>query len=107
MSKLEREPLPVCPTCGWHALQGHAAECWPEAGAAADRLASRVTVPSTKLGYGSHRITFLFGEHRSLTFNVSKEGVFSVDRLFWLDNIDESWVAALVRSLDTVSSETK
>ncbi len=46
--------LYVCKRCGWHEHEatGGGFRCDPEAGAAADKLARLVGVPSTKLGYG-------------------------------------------------------
>jgi hypothetical protein len=52
--------LPTCPACGWSVLRydNHSSRCQPALGAAADALAKATSVPSTKLGYGSERLTF-------------------------------------------------
>jgi hypothetical protein len=83
--------LTVCKKCGWHALMNHERECWPAAGAAADRLATLLhKIPSTKLGYGAHRLTFSFDDNHSLTLWVRKSGAFEVDRVFWMGNFNDS-----------------
>jgi hypothetical protein len=97
--------LPVCPKCGWHALMFHADECWPQAGKAADRLSARLKeIPSTKLGYGGHKLTFNFDEHHSLTLRVGQDGGFSVEKLFWLGRFDDATAEQLTRALAAIAN---
>jgi hypothetical protein len=104
---MSREPLPVCTRCGWHDGVGHARECSPEAGAAADKLAASVAdVPSTKLGYGFGKLTFQYAEGRSITLRVNGDGTFSVDHLHWLPDGNEWLTRSLVLLLKLQSMRT-
>jgi hypothetical protein len=101
--------LNICSDCGWYDGYTHKShgECSPERGAAADRLSARMPdVPSTKLGYGSHALTFAFDGHHSLTLHVNDKGLFSVHHLFWLSSLTEAQVESLVRGLEQAWRET-
>lgn len=85
--------IPICQICGWQELEYKRRDsevleqhdCWQEAGAAADNLALLVpTARATKLGYGPHTLTFLFGDGMlAVTLAVDKKGRFSVAKLHW------------------------
>lgn len=92
--------LRVCEKCGWHEHGPRSEDqCWPEAGAAADRLIQEIGIPATKLGYGVHRLTFVFDEDSYLTLQVNKDGSFEVDHIFWLGQSEGESMAILVKAL--------
>lgn len=71
---MKSDDLRVCGACGWYLPTFLEHRCRPEEGAAADRLANSVDVPSTKLGYGDGRLTFSVDDDLVMGFDVAPDG---------------------------------
>lgn len=96
-ASLAQDSPAVCSDCGWHAIHGH--ECWPEATKAVNALAAAVPISSTKLGYGPHRLTFLFGRGCTLTLEVFRDGGFQLDKLTWRGDMSRAGLIHLTQAL--------
>lgn len=94
--------MKVCEECGWYALLGHEQSCWPEAGAACDALITRVarrdaSIRATKLGYGSHRVTFKVVDDLTFILSPSCDGkTFSIDDVYAHGRYSEQEIASLL-----------
>lgn len=93
--------LETCGKCGWslsNLPQNH--RCKPKAGKIADALAALMPgIHSTKLGYGDGNITFEISEHRSITLAIGDDGTFSVEKIFWINELDQAGARRLVEKL--------
>ena len=93
--------LKVCEKCGWYEHLG-LDECDPVRGVVADKLAKAISVPSTKLGFGFGKLTFIFSDRLHLTLDVHRDGTFDVDSLWMLDPLDTVQVIDLVSAIGQI-----
>lgn len=103
---MKRSDLTVCDKCGWyeHGRFSLPMECDPEKGAMVDRLAASISVPTTKLGYGTGNFAIKFGENFTLQMRpTSRIGIdgdcYSVQRLFMLQGLTHADAVDLIETL--------
>lgn len=99
-----RDPLPVCPRCGWHKPLGHDDVCWPDAGAAAQRLIDFLAlqnITATKLGYGQHSVAFESSDETlTVILEVSRDGRFGIDGVYGSGRMTETDAGKLAVALE-------
>lgn len=104
---MKREDMKVCPDCGWYehgSKTRRDIECSPDRGAMVDRLTSAVSVPSSKLGYGTGNFVFRLAEnfHLQMTPTVRSDAPgdrYRVERLFMLRSLSHADAVDLVETL--------
>lgn len=96
--------MKVCTKCGWYLTNlpsNH--KCRPDLAVDANKLATLVPagldVPSTKLGYGDHNVTFMVDGNVSVTFNCEGKGRFSLEHIFYNKPIDLNVAAKMIEDL--------
>lgn len=101
---MKRDELKVCAACGWYEHDRTITKCRPDAGAMVDRLTSAVSVPSTKLGYGTGNFAVQFAENFSLRMHqTQRAGIdgdcYSVRSLFLIRGLSHADAVDLIETL--------
>jgi hypothetical protein len=94
--------LTVCTKCGWYNGFTHAHECDPPASKVAARLEAELAdAPSTRFGYGHHKLTFVFDELCHVTFDIRASGrlPISAERIWCIDGMAHEDAVDLVRTI--------
>ncbi len=95
-----REPLKICPKCGWYAHEPYnTGRCRPGDGAIADQLiAGLPEIRSGKLGYGSGKVIFDIDEGTTVVFDISNNA-FSLNHVCCLHSFGHESAKDLVRAI--------
>lgn len=101
MEEARTQGTPLCAKCGWY--QGLSHKCWLKADRAAERLRAKVALPSTRLGYGQHRLTFILVPKRcTITFAFDEDGTIRLANFFCLMHFFPAEAALLVNTIAKV-----